>query len=268
MNNKEEVIEYPSEFIENMISDVIKKEKFKEFTTKVTAASSLGENFLGLLCRISVTGKKENGETSKLSLVLKVPPQNDLLREKFPVEPLYVKEVFVYNIMLPGLCALEDKYNVPASERFQKIKSFRASSEQNKEFLVLQDMREEGFRMANRREGLGVKHLKLVLRSMASFHALSFVLKKLNPEKFLEFANNSGGLKGYESFAEFLVLARERALAVLEDKVVAEKATVFTADIMHKLDMYTLPDAAEPYTVLCHGDFWNNNLLFKFEVNY
>lgn len=266
MSNDEELSEYPCEYFESVINDVIKEENIKDFKLSVSNASGIGENYLGIICRIKVTGKKDNEENTNLSLIMKIPPQSELLREKFPMEPIYIKEVFVYNTMLPELCALEEKYSIPKSERFQRVKCFKASSEQSKEYLVLQDMREEGFRMANRRESLGLKHLKLVLKSMASFHALSFVFKKDHPERFLEFANNSGGLKNFDAFKPFMELARQKALSGIADKAILERADKFTANMTDVVDMYVDPESAGQYNVLCHGDFWNNNLLFKFEV--
>jgi len=265
MSNDEELLEFPCEYFESVINDVIKQENIKDFTFSVTSASGKGENYMGVICRIRVTGKKENGENTKLSIIMKIPPQSAMLREKFPMEPVYIKEVFVYNTMLPELCALEEKYNVPKSERFQRVKCFKASSEQSKEYLVLQDIREEGFRMANRRETLGPKHLKLVLKSMASFHALSFVFKRDNPETFLEFVNSPGGLKNFETLKPFMEVARQKALGGIADKAILERVDKFTANMADVVDMYVDPESAGQYNVLCHGDFWNNNLLFKFE---
>lgn len=266
--SSEEYIEIPGEYFTSVIRDVIEKEKITDYSTLVTSASAKGENYIGLLFRIKVSGLK-NGEKTKLSLVLKIPPQSVLMREKFPLESVYIREVKVYNVLLPELCSLQDKFNVPQSERFIPVKCYRAESETLKEMILLEDMCDRGYRMINRRESLDCKHLKQILKKLASYHALSFVLKKVDPEKFKELSKMASGMEDYNpKFRYFLELSRNRAIEALDDPNMVKKITEWGADLVSKMEFFISPENVDPYSVMCHGDCWINNTLFRFEVIY
>lgn len=84
----------------------------------------------------------------------------------------------------------------------------------------------------------------------------------------------------FEAFKNMLDIFTERK----DDKVVVDymnslvdraKATLNSdtdADVINKFAMnmiVTMVDGklSEPYSVICHGDCWNNNLLFKYDVS-
>lgn len=260
-------VDIPEQYI-GTISDVIKQKRIKDFSVSVSPASGKGENFMGLIYRLKVEGVTENGEETEFSLILKIPFQSTIMRERFPLSEIYTREVNVYNIILPELCALQEKFYVPESERFLHVKCFKADSKLLEELLLLEDMVERGFLLADRRKSLKIKHLKLALKSLASLHALSFVLKKQNPKRFLELVEYTGGISDYdEDYMYFFELSRERAIKAMENPLHIEKLQNYGIGMHKKLHYYLSPDTVEPYSVICHGDVWNNNLLFKIEVN-
>lgn len=63
----------------------------------------------------------------------------------------------------------------------------------------------------------------------------------------------------------------ERAKATLNSDtdadVICKFSSMFQNDAMNM--MVTMVDGklSEPYSVVCHGDCWNNNLLFKYDVS-
>lgn len=265
MDNAAEVCGYPSQY-EWVVGDVISKEGIRDFTIDPTFASGKGENYLGVLYGLDVNGVKENGEITGLKLILKIPLDSAIMREKAPIHKMYTREAYAYNILLPKLCAQQEKYLVPEAERFRHIKCYGADSEEFKEFIILDDMRAKDFRMANRRQSLSVNHLKLALKTLARFHALSFVFKKSNPEEFEEIGVKLGDLSDFnEGFTNYMEAMKSRALAVVEDPVLAEKLKDFDVSST-KLGEYLDPKGISPYSVFCHGDCWNNNMLFKFKV--
>ncbi|GLH13622.1 uncharacterized protein GBIM_18154, partial [Gryllus bimaculatus] len=54
--------------------------------------------------------------------------------------------------------------------------------ENNVDFLVMEDLAHSGFKMADRKRGLGLRHTLLALRSLARFHAASHALLRQQPE--------------------------------------------------------------------------------------
>jgi hypothetical protein len=58
------------------------------------------------------------------------------------------------------------------------------------EVLVMEDMREQGYILRDRRFGLDVSHCQLVLEELAKLHALSFAIRDQKPEQFNNLKNS------------------------------------------------------------------------------
>ncbi|GFG34061.1 hypothetical protein Cfor_11164 [Coptotermes formosanus] len=56
--------------------------------------------------------------------------------------------------------------------------------------LVLDDLKEQGFRMADRRAGLDMQHCLLVMKALAQLHAASAVLHLKNPQIFRPYSES------------------------------------------------------------------------------
>lgn len=58
------------------------------------------------------------------------------------------------------------------------------------EVLILEDMREQGYVMLDRRNSLDVTHCQLVLEHLAKLHAISFAMRDQKPEQFNSLKNS------------------------------------------------------------------------------
>lgn len=135
--------------------------------------------------------------------------------------------------------------------------------------LVLSDLKEEGFAMLDRFEGLNEAATLLVLERIAKFHAVSLVYRK----KFGEFGPFVQQKYMRPEIVDVSRNFAERSTKMLieatEDWGMDEKILdslrsvqkVFMAEFIAGTD----PDTAHPddFQVLCHGDLWLNNMMFK-----
>jgi hypothetical protein len=58
------------------------------------------------------------------------------------------------------------------------------------EVLVLEDMRDQGYKMLDRRTSMDVTHCQLVLEQLAKLHAFSFAMRDQKPEQFNNLKNS------------------------------------------------------------------------------
>lgn len=143
--------------------------------------------------------------------------------------------------------------------------------EEGQDQIFLQDLRREGFQVAERQRPLDERHTTLVLQELARLHAASYLLQKRTPQqdltekfKFLawEWYNyteqsrkdsldlTSGSLRvtsglarvaGYKEASKWFEDLAPRAVAVLEEQIAAD----------HIL------------AAVCHGDCCVHNLMFR-----
>lgn len=137
--------------------------------------SGRGDNYTSMLYRVRAKGRKQLRNDQwiayECAIIYKILPESRKRREAFKSELLFRNEVAFYKHVWPALNRLQSNGRrvfggVP------KIYAARA------DLIAMEDLRQRGFEMADRRKGLEVENLKLVLKALAGFHALSLTLRE------------------------------------------------------------------------------------------
>lgn len=145
-------------------------------------------------------------------------------------------------------------------------------NEEFSECLILEDLGRRKFEMANHRtESITFEHVSLLMKSLGRFHAISFALKDQQPKKFNElthltrerywlFWTQPGPDTHYLSMIDRLknVLKEENRFDLVEkfENVIDGK---FAETVLHLVSS----GAAEPFSVICHGDVTINNTMYR-----
>ena len=134
--------------------------------------------------------------------------------------------------------------------------------------LVLFDLKEEGFRLADRTVGLDMQHCLLVMKAIAQQHAASAVLHLKDPEIFKPFSESFF----CERQRTTLELIFQRNVKNLAKEV--EKWPLFNDRFASKLhraaDKYVdflikfVEKDDDDFNVFIHGDLWKNNIMFRY----
>lgn len=187
----------------------------------------------------------------------------------FNVQNQFDREIYVYENIIPALEEFQ-KIRLTQSEIFQNYpKCIYTSEEILNEFIIMTDLTSKGYKNSDRPTPLGFKKCALVFETLAKFHAISFALKDQNLSKFNELTcklkENVFTSPVNESFETFLINRVDNAITTLkgDDALVKEKLLQFK-------DVYaeSMVDCVQNNedSVICHGDCWISNLMFKEEV--
>jgi hypothetical protein len=179
---------------------------------------------------------------------------------------LFDREIKVFTNTLPSLhrllSELSGKYQPFSANFFYTISCLPTS------VLVLEDLKAQGFKMAERTAGLDLNHCLLVMRQIGWFHAATVVLHEKEPDQFRYFQENVFSSAQMESSERiFNTTARSVAEEVgswpqytdkFGDKLLklSDNAYLSYNDSVKRDD--------EEFNVLCHGDLWLNNMMFRY----
>ncbi|XP_064121425.1 uncharacterized protein LOC135225828 isoform X3 [Macrobrachium nipponense] len=238
---------------------------------KVVDFTKPGDNYTCFVTSVEVKFSKGNGEDCEVTYIVKLNAQRKM--EGFPdMTPfLFTKEGKFYEQLVP---VLNEALTAAGQKPLRFPRCFLVLLEEGKEQIYFEDLRARGFKMFDRRKGMSKDHCALVLAELARLHGASYLLRK----KFLE---GRPAAEKYDFLAQdffnFFPKAEDLFLPMLESNVDTgimmlekvggyEKAIEWLKPFKLEIgNVFSTGMQSERYSTICHGDCWNNNILFKYD---
>lgn len=222
-------------------------------------AVAAGNNYASLLLRTKVKYTK-NDVSHEKSLIIKTVVPDVEMAKKMIENGIYTKELVMYHRILP---------------KYQKLLTSVGDTEQlfspalfvdtEQCTLIFDDLKEAGYTLANRLTGVDEKHVDLLIRKIAKFHACSMVLAQTGSEDFKEFKESpfkDDGLTGAFMYGMYDAFLSQIRTWTGYDKYVVKLEKL--RDRLIKQTLETFSDSKFPIKVLAHGDLWVNNMMFRY----
>ncbi|ODN05077.1 hypothetical protein Ocin01_01607 [Orchesella cincta] len=261
-------------FSHEFLSKILKPHypNLKLVTFDLARGTSAGDNYMSIIYSLKLKventdgcPQSSNSKYSEISLVLKALPTNPPILKYMRELKAFEKEVVMFQSVFPELCENLEYESLPKA-----IYTFCDSEDS---YVIMEDLKSDGYRMSDRINGLDFEHAKLVINEMAKFHALSFIkfhgdgnliLEKfpnlvdmfwVKPEDVTErnrmFIN--GQLDGVKK------VMTEDNLSHVIPRIERSFSNVFQR-------MHRLAGIPEKYpAVINFGDCWTNNIMFKYD---
>ncbi|XP_046489895.2 uncharacterized protein [Neodiprion pinetum] len=228
-----------------------------------TPACGFGINFMSMVKRISAEGKRGDGSPYEISLITKKILDNKCHQMVFKSFEIFSNEARAYKALSQLLG--KDQNLIPHCLHADD------------ELIILEDLKHQGFKMLDKKQGLDIEHAKLVMKALAQFHAASLNLEYNEPEKYAKIRSeikevlfpadkDHEGIKSMITALPNLMMFYLKVSATPEDDHAKEMA--YFEDKSEK--MYNiLKEVIKPkkFAVMCAGDCWITNLLFKYKKN-
>lgn len=250
---------------ESFLKTVLKQDRCHDKEVKVnsfdvTPAVPPGANYGSDLFRVQGKYQEEDNsdQVKEVSVLVKVLVTTQYMGKFLEEHGLGEKEYLAYSEFLPEVYKV-----LPKDEKFTPKLLYSLGPKA----IVLEDLKDQGFEMADRLKQLDFNHCLVCMRTVAKFHAASIAVIKNKPE-FIEklgkhpiydrenaaseMIKNSAcmftkAVKTWDGFEDFEEKSR-RVLETIRDDVC--DVAVPRKDILN---------------VLNHGDLWLNNMMFKYD---
>lgn len=263
------------EYAVSYVKQIAKQQGFIDFTIETKPGSNHGDNFLGVLTAVALIGKREvDGKQvdHRLDLLCKTASTNAHTREQLHSDLVFTSEAFAYNKLLPTFLEFQKEKGLLEHECFTSFPNcYLATCNPEKEeyLVIMDDLRPEGFKMWPKTESLPIDHCRLVIQELAKLHAVSYALRDQKPEVFDEFKNLRDSLQKLLNITnnhmkEHFDRMYDQVIGSLksdEHKAILEH--IKGNMVKYSDDIFNI-DAHKEIGVVCHGDCWNNNFIFKY----
>ncbi|XP_076031834.1 putative kinase-like protein D1044.1 [Oratosquilla oratoria] len=240
---------------------VLKSFEIKDFTNK-------GDNYVCAVTGVHVDYELE-GRDHKAKYVAKLNKPTNHDGTKMMVRDFFEQEKNFYTDIGPTLSReLKEVGHEPL--RFARVPYLHFKDEVH--IIFMEDLRERGFTMYDRRKGLDDAHVLLVIKELARLHVSSVLLQKRSKKPILESHPYlyDGFMQDELPYSTYNIIMGELARGAA---LVAEKAGGYDQAVRHIKEDFQ-PKCTEiirdllrsqpPFQVVTHSDCWTNNILFRY----
>lgn len=133
--------------------------------------------------------------------------------------------------------------------------------------MVFEDLTLRGYCTESPISGLNFEQCRIALEKLAFFHAATAVLLEKNAEAFQAYSKGTFDPSHGANLKYFTDVVGEfakEAESLGVDSKIADKLKALTPKVLAKATQCYQKNPKE-FNVLNHGDFWTNNILFKYE---
>ncbi|XP_014291754.1 uncharacterized protein [Halyomorpha halys] len=230
-----------------------------------TTTGNAGDNYMSTVFRYTVSLLDSNNNADKKELLVKKLPSNIAWREALGCELAFRNEAIAYDVIIPSMKKFRSEDNL----------AFPMCFHASVEYTILEDLKPLGFKMVDRRLGLDLIHAKLALKELGRFHGTSLAMKHSQPEVFADLSSKVHEIiflpEKKDSFGPHIIESINKAVLAL--KVFRASGTDLFANSINKLQrlkqsafesLMELVQRKGPLSVICHGDFYLNNIMYKY----
>lgn len=250
------------------ISEVLRKQNYTGNDVIIENLGKKGDNYGSQVKRIKVVF--DNGK--EFSMIAKILPEAMKGQIQLTANDIFHNEALLFNVVLPKFKEIQEKFGLPEEDMFKYPLCYGTMVEVDNEIILLEDLVMSNFTMLDKTKTLNNETVKLVLKDVANFHAMSFVLRNKEPktlDKLLESLVNP--MFDPKNIAQSQIFFQQIARDVIEICHSSKYRNVIS-DIMQNIitpwKKLISSDKGSKYSVIQHGDLWTNNIMFQVQVCY
>ncbi|XP_063630397.1 uncharacterized protein LOC134801731 isoform X1 [Cydia splendana] len=224
----------------------------------------LSTSFTSQVTQWKVNTQFEENRHTYAELVLKHQPWNKTRSLSFRSADFFKNEINLYEKVLPELLKFQNSKDT--SEKFDNhVKLCFTHYDGKNDRICLQDIRTVEFKT---NEIIDLEHGKLILKTLARFHAISFALKTEDPDKYKTITKEITETYYDERFWSWYKKLWSQICSVAINAIENEYPNSI---YVRKIREFAVPKRFKDLTkavkenkVILHGDCRSNNYMFKY----
>lgn len=247
--------------VKKVLQDVVEKEQISKPEYTICAGSAKGDGYLSFMTKVDVKSKDKD-----LHLIIKCAPKSEEFRSFVPIRSTFLREIAFYEDIYPTMDEFQKEKGI--EDRFESVPKFYKSIQTDKEeIIVLENIRERGFQLWDRKNQFDDAHFQMLFKEYAKYHAISFALQHYKLEKYYDLSKNlydmfTPGIFSFEFFTAFK-MSIEVIHNLYQDDEIKRDLTQLKDNLMKYFEH--IINNKGKRVVITHGDCWSSNMMFKYD---
>ncbi|CAD6238140.1 GSCOCG00008411001-RA-CDS [Cotesia congregata] len=262
-NAKAELEWLTEEFIQNALRNAKKDNSILVTNMVVKNATDKGDNYTSEMYRVYFDLTCKDGK-KKCSVIVKTTHRNQGKHTELVSSKSFADLFGIEMTMMTS--TLREMESVLKDTKLGGLCYFTRSKDPK--VLMIEDLAPLGFKMANRHTGLDFNHCTLALQGLAKFHASSVLIIEKNPELKEIYSKGMFEMEFPEDMSNFFVSGMKylvkAAASWPELRKDCRKKIEKIVDVAYDKAANARKLDEKEFNVINHGDFWVNNMMFKY----
>uniref|UniRef100_A0A336M4I1 CSON012053 protein n=1 Tax=Culicoides sonorensis TaxID=179676 RepID=A0A336M4I1_CULSO len=264
-------------FNEKTLNEIIAKYSGTKCTGwRFVGGFKKGDSYLSQVFRLQIDGQRGK-DTIQINTIIKSIPKNVGRRKTFRSADFFRNEIHFYERTMKACLQHQDKMTLNDMAVRDKVfngvpRCISSFSDGENDFIVLEDLGGEGYSTVSRHTGMDLNHCIMAMQILGRFHAVSLAYRFQKPQEFeasvLPFVEETyNDDKFYDWYKKLQGDLIATALDAVEKEyagteIEAKAKSFLTNNLFKKIVQCT--HETNKYSVLCQGDCWTPNFLFKY----
>ncbi|CAD7014481.1 uncharacterized protein LOC101452924 [Ceratitis capitata] len=227
-------------------------------------AQGAGENYATIIALVKAEVELEGGKSKEVSYMLKLPI--DAVQKLMNSRNIFVIEIMMYSDVIPEM---EKMYTDVGVEVKFSPQYYELKTPSKSDVILMEDLRQRGFKNTNRLEGFDMEHTKHTLEKLAQWHAASAVrveTKGKYPDVLNTGLFTDDLLNVMEQMDKMAGTLYEDCVRTYEGHEEYIDSFIKFHDSFFKELRAAKKHDPNAFNVLNHGDFWANNVMFQYDA--
>ncbi|XP_046431315.1 uncharacterized protein LOC124185044 [Neodiprion fabricii] len=254
-------------YVQKVLRKTENDESIEVSDITVKPATAKGDNYLSAMYRVTFKflriqgGRNVEGEKS---IIVKTTFEGTSLAELIEELEVFHTELSMMSVTLPKMNEILSKASLPQLGAECLYYQYEKPTH-----MIVEDLAPKGFTMADREKGLDLDHCLVAIRNLARFHAASVALVEKDPDALATY--NKGVFR--ENQTPLLITYLKACVKSLANVTpywhelsprISEKIMKLS-DVVFAKGCEAAHFREDEFTVLNHGDFWINNMMFVYD---
>lgn len=235
------------------------------YTIEQDEGSKHGDGFMSNMVNVKLAGRRQSADF-EMNLICKLLPESKGRREMFSTTAAFEREITLYNEVLPKFVQFQEEKGLSSENgffHFPKCYVACSNAELDRYYLIMDDLRPQGYQVWDKFKPIEYENVRLLMIALGRLHGLSFAMRDQRPAEFSTFRE----LKEFMWLAIMKTPIIDHIIQSTSGKLdglfaAEEREFLRNANVTLKETFTDCFSDAEPFSVVGHGDCWNNNFLF------